>query len=94
MEIHRYCIFVVFTGSVYDAHVLKHSPVYLHSLDPPPGWCLLRDGGYPCLAEHICLMTLYRQLVTGAVETTNNVKDSRARSVVEQSFRDNEEIYI
>lgn len=64
---------------------MKHSPVYVQSLYPPQRWCLLGDGGYPCLAEPICL-TPYRQPVRGAVEATYNAKHSKVRNVVERSF--------
>ncbi|KAL1246813.1 hypothetical protein QQF64_034816 [Cirrhinus molitorella] len=40
-------IFVGYPGSVHDARVLKNSPVYTASMYPPPGKCILGDGGYP-----------------------------------------------
>ncbi|KAG9274541.1 putative nuclease HARBI1 [Astyanax mexicanus] len=50
-------------GSVHDARVLKLSSVYVQQLYPPPGWCILGDGGYPCLSSPICLMTPFREPV-------------------------------
>ncbi|GLD61374.1 putative nuclease HARBI1 [Lates japonicus] len=67
---------VGFPGCVHDARVLRCSPFYVHQLYPPPGWCLIGDGGYPCLAEPICLMTPFREPVWNAVD---NSRLSRAR---------------
>ncbi|XP_067247319.1 putative nuclease HARBI1 [Chanodichthys erythropterus] len=53
-------VFVGYPGSVHDARVLRNSPVYTGSLYPPPGKCILGDGGYPCLSAPICLITPQR----------------------------------
>ena len=47
-----------YTGSVHDSRVLKNSPLYLEKHYPPPGYCLIGDGWYPCLSYP---MTPYRQ---------------------------------
>uniref|UniRef100_A0A671WXN9 DDE Tnp4 domain-containing protein n=1 Tax=Sparus aurata TaxID=8175 RepID=A0A671WXN9_SPAAU len=52
---------VGYTGSVHDSRVLKNSPLYTEKQYPPPGYCLIGDGGYPCLSYPITLMTPYRQ---------------------------------
>ena len=52
---------VGYTGSVHDLRVLKNSPLYLEKQYPPPGYCLIGDGGYPCLSYPMTLMTPYRQ---------------------------------
>ncbi|XP_032363185.1 protein ALP1-like [Etheostoma spectabile] len=44
-------VFVGFPGSAHDARVLKHSPLYYQHRYPPPGFCLIGDGGYPCLRQ-------------------------------------------
>ena len=54
-------IFVGFSDSVHDARVLKNSPVYVRQLYPPEGKCILGDGGYPCLAAPMRLVTSYRE---------------------------------
>ena len=48
---------------------------------PPPGWCLIGDVGYPCLAQPICLMTPFCEPVRNAVEGRYNT-----RCVVERAF--------
>ncbi|KAG9278155.1 putative nuclease HARBI1 [Astyanax mexicanus] len=73
-------------GSVHDARVLKLSSVYVQQLYPPPGWCILGDGGYPCLSSPICLMTPFREPVQNPVQARYNRHLSKARSVVERSF--------
>uniref|UniRef100_UPI003AAFA187 putative nuclease HARBI1 n=1 Tax=Centroberyx gerrardi TaxID=166262 RepID=UPI003AAFA187 len=79
-------VHVGFPGGVHDARVLRCSPLYVHQLYPPPGWCLIGDGGYPCLAQPICLMTPFRESVRNAVEGRYNTRLSRARCVVERAF--------
>ncbi|KAL0153332.1 hypothetical protein M9458_051370, partial [Cirrhinus mrigala] len=79
-------IFVGYPGSVHDARVLRNSPVYLGSLYPPPGKCILGDGGYPCLSAPICLITPYREPVHNPVQARFNSKHSRARNIIERAF--------
>ena len=43
-------IFVGYPGSVHDSRVLKNSPLYVQSLYQPEGYCILGDGGYPCMS--------------------------------------------
>ncbi|XP_056266092.1 uncharacterized protein LOC130190607 [Pseudoliparis swirei] len=50
-------------GSVHDARVLNNSPIFYEQSSPPPGYCILGDGGSPCLSQPICLMTSFRQPV-------------------------------
>lgn len=66
--------------------VLRRSPFYVHQLYPSPEWYLIGDGGYPCLAEPICLLTPFREPVRNAVEGRYNARLSRARCVVERAF--------
>ncbi|KAK7877538.1 hypothetical protein WMY93_031755 [Mugilogobius chulae] len=47
--------------------VLRRSPMYRESLYPPAGYFLLGDRGYPCLQRPVCLLTPYRQSVTGRI---------------------------
>ncbi|KAI2661133.1 Protein ALP1-like [Labeo rohita] len=79
-------VFVGYPGSVHDSRVLRNSPVYAGSLYPPPGKCILRDGGYLCLSAPICLITPYREPVQNPVQARFNSKHSRARSIVERAF--------
>ncbi|KAL0153598.1 hypothetical protein M9458_051078 [Cirrhinus mrigala] len=79
-------VFVGYPGSVHDARVLRNSPVYTGSLYPPPGKCILGDGGYPCLSAPICLITPYREPVQNPVQARFNSKHSRARNIVERAF--------
>ncbi|KAI2648030.1 hypothetical protein H4Q32_024214 [Labeo rohita] len=79
-------IFVGYPGSVHDARVLRNSPVYVGSLYPPPGKCILGDGGYPCLSAPICLIIPYREPVQNPVQARFNSKHSRARNIIEKAF--------
>ncbi|KAL0150458.1 hypothetical protein M9458_054275 [Cirrhinus mrigala] len=79
-------VFVGYPGSVHDSRVLRNSPVYAGSLYPPPGKCILGNGGYPCLSAPICLITLYREPVQNPVQARFNSKHSRPRSIVECAF--------
>ncbi|XP_034722167.1 protein ALP1-like, partial [Etheostoma cragini] len=79
-------VFVGFPGSAHDARVLKHSPLYYQKRYPPPGFCLIGDGGYPCLRQPITLMTPFRQPVQNNLQVRFNAHLSRARSVVERAF--------
>ena len=81
----RFLDVVGFPGCVHDARVLRSSPFYVHQLFPPPGWYLIGDGGYPCLAEPIGLLTPFREPVHNVVEGRYNTRLSRARCVVERS---------
>lgn len=79
-------LFVGFPGSVHDARVLRNSPVYYQQLYPPEGWCILGDGGYPCLAAPICLLTPYREPVANPVQARFNAIHGKARSIIERAF--------
>ncbi|KAL7388352.1 hypothetical protein ABVT39_012252 [Epinephelus coioides] len=79
-------VVVGFPGCVHDARVLRSSLFYVHQLYPPPGWYLIGDGGYPCLAEPIRLLTPFREPVRNAVEGRYNARLSRAWCVVERAF--------
>lgn len=79
-------IFVGFPGSVHDARVLKNSPVYVRQLYPPEGKCILGDGGYPCLAAPMRLVTPYREPVQNSAQARFNRKHSRARCIIERAF--------
>ncbi|KAL0152451.1 hypothetical protein M9458_052174, partial [Cirrhinus mrigala] len=79
-------IFAGYPGSVHDARVLRNNPVYTGSLYPPPGKCILGDGGYPCLSAPICLITPYREPVQNPVQARFNSKHSRARNIVERAL--------
>ena len=77
---------VGYPGSVHDARVLKNSPIYYEQSYPPPGYCILGDGGYHCLSQPICLMTPFRQPVRNHLQARYNCCLSKARCVVERSF--------
>ncbi|KAL7378403.1 hypothetical protein ABVT39_013006 [Epinephelus coioides] len=79
-------IFVGYPGSVHDARVLKNSPTYVHSLYPPEGYCILGDGGYPCMSEPIAVITPCRKPLRGAVQARFNRHHAKARSVIEGVF--------
>ena len=79
-------IFVGYPGSVHDSRVLKNSPLFVNSLYPPEGYCILGDGGYPCLSQPITLITPYREPVRNAVEARFNRHHAKARSVIERAF--------
>ncbi|TDG97605.1 hypothetical protein EPR50_G00228020 [Perca flavescens] len=79
-------VFIGFPGSAHDARVLKHSPLYYHQRYPPPGFCIIGDGGYPCLRQPIALMTPYRQPLQNQLQVRFNGHLSRARCVVERAF--------
>ncbi|XP_068447490.1 putative nuclease HARBI1 [Clinocottus analis] len=77
---------VGYPGSVHDATVLKNGPIFYEQSYPPPGYCILGDGGYPCLSQLICLMTPFRQPVRNHLQARYNCCLSKARCVVERSF--------
>ncbi|CAJ1087233.1 putative nuclease HARBI1 [Xyrichtys novacula] len=79
-------VHIGFPGSVHDSRVLRCSPVYVHQLYPPPGWCLLGDGGYPCISQPLTLITPFREPLRNPTEERFNARHSRARSVVERAF--------
>nr|XP_020500697.1 putative nuclease HARBI1 [Labrus bergylta] len=54
-------------GSVHNARVLWWSSLYVNRLYPPHGWCIVGDGGYPCLAAPISLMTPFKEPVQNPV---------------------------
>ncbi|XP_023821710.1 putative nuclease HARBI1 [Oryzias latipes] len=79
-------IFVGYPGSVHDSRVLRNSPIYTNKTYPPEGYILLGDGGYPCIAQPITLLTPYREPLRNAVEARYNRHHAKARSVVERAF--------
>ncbi|XP_056118293.1 uncharacterized protein LOC130095554 [Rhinichthys klamathensis goyatoka] len=79
-------IFVGYPGSVHDSRVLKNSPLYVRSLYPPEGYCILGDGGSPCMSQPITLITPYREPARSAVAARFNRHHAKARSVVERAF--------
>lgn len=74
------------SGAVHDARVLRWSTIYVQHLYPPPGWCIIGDGGYPWLSAPICLMTPFREPVQNIVQARYNRKLSKARCIVERSI--------
>uniref|UniRef100_A0A3Q1ETY1 DDE Tnp4 domain-containing protein n=1 Tax=Acanthochromis polyacanthus TaxID=80966 RepID=A0A3Q1ETY1_9TELE len=78
-------IFVGYPGSDYDAKVLRNSPIYTQALYPPSGFCLLADGGYPCLETPIAIIIPYKMPLHGRVQERYNCHHSRAHSVVERA---------
>lgn len=79
-------IFVGYPGSVHDSRVLKNSPLYVQSLYPPEGYCILGDGGYPCMSRPVALVTPYREPVRGVVDGRFNRHHAKARLVIERAF--------
>ncbi|CAJ1059690.1 protein ALP1-like isoform X1 [Xyrichtys novacula] len=73
-------------GSVHDARVLRHSPLYRQNVYPPPGHFILADSRYPCLQHPLPLITPYRLPVRGVVAQRFNGHHARARSVIERAF--------
>ncbi|CAM4635429.1 unnamed protein product [Leuciscus chuanchicus] len=78
--------YVGWPGSVHDARVLRHSPLFRRSVYPPPGQFILADGGYPCLQHPLPLITPYKRPVRGVGAQRFNVHHSRARSIIERAF--------
>ncbi|KAJ8406857.1 hypothetical protein AAFF_G00297730 [Aldrovandia affinis] len=79
-------IFTGYPGSVHDTRVLKNSPLYTQQLYPPEGFCILGDGGYPCLSAPIALITPYKEPVRLVVARRFNHRHAKARSIIERSF--------
>ncbi|KAJ8399981.1 hypothetical protein AAFF_G00407110 [Aldrovandia affinis] len=65
---------------------LKNSPLYTQQLYPPEGFCILGDGGYPCLSAPIALITPYKEPVRLVVARRFNHHHAKARSIIERSF--------
>ncbi|KAI2660978.1 hypothetical protein H4Q32_027571 [Labeo rohita] len=74
-------VFVGHSGSVHDSRVPRNSPAYAGSLYPPPGKCVLWDGGYPCLSAPMCPITPYREPLQNLVQPRFNSKHSRTWSI-------------
>ncbi|CAJ1061425.1 hypothetical protein H4Q32_000108 [Xyrichtys novacula] len=73
-------------GAIDGCHVRIKPPVYYRQLYPPEGWCILGDGGYPCLGAPICLLMPYREPVANPVQARFNTIRSKARNVIERAF--------
>eukprot|EP00066_Takifugu_rubripes_P021972 XP_011611238.1 PREDICTED: putative nuclease HARBI1 isoform X1 [Takifugu rubripes] len=79
-------IFTGYPGSVPDTQVLRNSPLYVQGLYPPEGYCIVGDGGYPCMSRPIALVTPYREPVTNMMVARFNRHHAKARSVIERAF--------
>lgn len=79
--------YVGWPGSVHDAKVLRHSPLYRQTAYPPPGHFILADGGYPCLQHPLPLITPYKQPVQCVGAQRFNACHSRARSIIDLAFK-------
>lgn len=79
-------VFVGYPGSVHDTRVLRNSPVFVSGCYPPAGYFIVGDGGYPCLAAPMTIMTPYREPVRGRVEARFNAHHARARGIIERAF--------
>ncbi|XP_013866096.1 putative nuclease HARBI1 [Austrofundulus limnaeus] len=77
--------YVGWPGSVNDARVVRHSPLY-RSAYPPPGHFILADGGYPCLQRPLPLITPYKRMVQGVAAQRFNRHHSKARCIIECAF--------
>ena len=78
-------VFIGFPGSAHDSRVLKDSPIYFHQMYPPPGYCIIGDGGDPCLEQPISLMTPFR-MPHNQLQVRFNSHLSRGKCVVERVF--------
>ncbi|KAJ8388116.1 hypothetical protein AAFF_G00147340 [Aldrovandia affinis] len=79
-------IFTGYPGSVHDTRVLKNSPLYTQQLYPPEGFCILGEGGHPCLSAAIALITPYKEAVRLVVARRFNHHHAKARSIIKRSF--------
>ncbi|TWW54742.1 hypothetical protein D4764_0223880 [Takifugu flavidus] len=79
-------IFTGYPGSVHDARVLRNCPLYVQGLYPPEGYCIVGDGGYPCMSRPIALVTPYREPVANMMVARFNRHHAKARSVIERAF--------
>ncbi|TWW62777.1 hypothetical protein D4764_04G0014240 [Takifugu flavidus] len=78
-------IFTGYPGSVHDARVLGNSPLYVQGLYPPEGYCIVGDGGYPCMSRPIALVTPYREPLKNMMVARFNRHHAKARSVMWES---------
>ncbi|KAJ3584059.1 hypothetical protein NHX12_014555 [Muraenolepis orangiensis] len=78
--------YVGWLGSVHDARVLRHSPLYRGSVYPLPGHFIVADGGYPFLQQPLPLITPYKRPIRGVAAQRFNGHHSRARSIIERAF--------
>ncbi|XP_042274199.1 putative nuclease HARBI1 [Thunnus maccoyii] len=53
--------FAGYPGSVHYTRVLKNSSFHTDLLYPPAGYFLVGDGGYPCMEQPVCILTLYSE---------------------------------
>ncbi|XP_041917358.1 putative nuclease HARBI1 [Alosa sapidissima] len=79
-------IYVGYPGSVHDTRIMKNSSFYTAGRYPPTGYIILGDGGYPCLATPICLITPFKEPVQGPEQRRFNHYHSKGRSIIERAF--------
>uniref|UniRef100_A0A3P9JIT2 DDE Tnp4 domain-containing protein n=1 Tax=Oryzias latipes TaxID=8090 RepID=A0A3P9JIT2_ORYLA len=75
-----------FNRKLFYSIQMQAVPIYANKTYPPEGYILLGDGGYPCIAQPITLLTPYREPLRNPVEARYNRHHTKARSVVERAF--------